>query len=155
MRFAGWALLVVAAVAAPLVASTGCKSSCTQGYDHTETVVFTELSPDDASTPPTIFCSTCGGPVQSTYFECQSTCAPQLENASTEAGIDAGDDSGANVVSASCIVDSCASTVLGEEASCQAVCADLFPGKNVTSCTSTVEAGAGVTCTIHEDEVCS
>ena len=142
MRLAGWILLVVAAVCAPFLAATGCKSSCTQGYDHTETVPFADLIYSDAAAVPIVFCSACGGPVQTDYFECQSTCAPSTTD-------DAGD-----TITSSCIVDSCASSVLAQQTSCDTACAALFPGKNVTSCGTIVEAGAGVTCTIHEDEVC-
>ena len=142
MRSAGWVLLVVAAVAAPFLAATGCKDTCTPGYDHTETVSFAEIEYSDAAAVPITLCSTCGGPQQGTYYECQSTCAPQPLD-------DAGD-----VASPSCIVDSCAASVLAAQTSCDSACATLFPDKNVTSCSTIVEAGAGVSCTIHEDEVC-
>ncbi|HEY6458619.1 MAG TPA: hypothetical protein VIY73_00670 [Polyangiaceae bacterium] len=142
MRFAGWLALVVIAVSLPVLGAAGCKSSCAGAYDHTETVSFAELVANDAATVPTILCSACGGPVQQNYFECQSTCAPNSLD-------DAGDTQ-----SPTCIVDACASAVLAAQTSCVSACATLFPDKNVTDCSVIAEGGAGVTCSIHEDEVC-
>jgi hypothetical protein len=125
------------------IAAAACSSStsnCPPPYDYSLSVATSSLTQTmGSSNPPP--CSKCGGPSESPSYECQSTCA--------NAG--AGSDAGGSGTAATCIVDSCASSVLAKNVQCNAACGALFPGKTVSGCTM---ASGTITCSLHETNTC-
>ncbi len=145
MRLARWIVAAACPCVAYVVGTAGCSGNCSSAYDHSLTVDVSTLS----SRGP--LCSTCGGPVQSPYYECLSTCPPPEDAGAEEAGVAVAEDGGPSTTgSLSCVVDGCPQSVQGN-GSCDSVCATLYPGENVTSCSS---AGSSVTCNFHEPGVC-
>lgn len=120
------------------IAAAACSSSssiCPPPYDYSLSVATSSLAQTKGSGNPQL-CSKCGGPAESSSYECQSTCADGSL-----------DDAGAPT----CIVDSCASVVLAKNVQCSDACSALYPGKTVNSCAI---ASGTITCSLHEDNTC-